>query len=403
MERLDRLADRDRVTLTVGGRVYWGWESISVQSGVEQLAGGFSLVASDSWPDEPEQWAVAPGDSCVVKIGDTPVITGYIDIVRVLADAKSHVINIQGRDKTGDLVDCSAPSKEFINQPFEAIAVDLLRPFWIELLTQVQTGSGTYQQKKLGKGAAPKTKAARGGASLPKKASNSGETVHKVLEKLAKMQGVFLISDGTGALVISQPGLNGRADDALVVGENIIKIDYEKSFANLFSQITVKGQAHGAQTAAPGAFTNDSSARVKPLATVVRAATKASTTSASIARYRPLIIVADEQATAAQCATRAQWEAGSREAKSRKLVVTVQGWRQSTGKLWEKNTIVRVKSQFTRDDEDLLIAHVDYKLDHGGTICVLTVYPPKAYEVLKEIPKPTTPTTPRGLGKFSKT
>jgi prophage tail gpP-like protein len=389
---LSPINDRDRLTLEVGGVVYGGWKSARVQHGIEQLAGAFSLVVSDVWPDQEQGWSIAAGDSCTIKIGGEPVITGFVDAVKVSADAHEHAINIQGRDAAGDLVDCSAPPKEWINQTFEAITRDLLSPYGIKLFTQVPTGAGQYQPLKRGKNRAPHAPAFNGGAILPRKACNPGETVHRLLERLAKLQGVLLVSDRRGGLMITRSGLNGRADDTLVLGQNILKIDYERSFANVFSEITVKGQAHGA-TSATGSTMLSTASTVKPVATIKRAPAQRSETVRSplINRGRPLLLLCDDQADATACATRAAWESATREARSQKVTVLVQGWRQSTGKLWEINTEVFLKSRFTRSDKPLIISALEYSLDGNGTTCQMTLYPPEAYEVLKEIPRPEQP------------
>ena len=381
----------NRVSLEVNGMVYEGWKTVRIHHSIEQLAGTFSLDVTELWPDQSEAWAIEPGASCTVKIGGDVMITGYIDSVKVKVSPTEHTITIDGRDKTGDLVDCSPEPKEWVGLTFEQIALEVLSPFGINLVTQLETGASGYIPKKPGKAKEPAKAAGGGGGKLPKKAANSGETVHKLLEKLAKIQGVLLISDRLGGLMVTRAGLNGAATDVLAVGQNLKSIDYDRSFANLFSKITVKGQAVGATI--PGQQVLSVVTSVKPTATVVRgggAGPSATTGSAAVQRYRPLILMAEEQADQARCKTRAEWEASTREAKAKKISVKVQGWRQSDGKLWTINTLARMKSAFVREDQDLLVSTLEYSLDlSGGTVCSMVLQSPKAYDVLKEIPKPT--------------
>jgi prophage tail gpP-like protein len=391
MDRLSPIDTNNRVSLEVGGARYEGWKQARIRHSIDQLAGTFSLAVHDRWPEQTDSWAIEPGNAAVVKIGSDVVITGYADVVKVSVSPHKHDITVEGRDKTGDLVDCSAPAREWAGQNFEHIADELCTPFGIEVLTQLETGASGYKAKKAGKVKPKATKS--GGGQLPRKASNSGETVHKLLEKLAKIQGALLISNGTGGLVVTRAGLNGRATDMLVMNTreaggtdgNVMSVDYERSFANLFSEITVKGQAHGAGFAQLSAVQS-----VKPKATVMRGK-DASVVNASVGRYRPLTLVAEDQADAARCQKRAQWEAGTREAKSKKLTVRVQGWRQSDGSLWMINTLTRMRAPFVREDEDLLIAAVEFVIDlKEGTYAQLTLLLPKAFDVLPEIPKPAT-------------
>jgi prophage tail gpP-like protein len=373
------------VSLEVGGRRYEGWKSARIKRAIDQLSGSFTLDIADTWPDRAETWQIEPGAECVLKIGADVVVTGYVDSVKVRATATEHVITVDGRDKTADLVDCSAEPREWQGLTFEQVAADVCKPYGIKVLTQLSSGAGGYESKKPSGTKAPSKPAAAGGGALPRKASNSGETCHKLLEKLAKLQGVLLVSDGRGGIVITRAGLNGRADDVLAVGQNIKALDYERNFANLFSKITVKGQSHGAQPQAAPALSGAGQQRVKAAATVQRA--QAASAANKIDRYRPLIIAAEEQADAKRCQDRAQWEASTREAKSKKISVSVQGWRQSTGRLWEINTLVRMKSQFVREDEDLLISSLEFGIDiKGGTISNMVLMSPQAFDVLKEIP-----------------
>ena len=391
LNRLSPIDPQNLVSLEVEGMRYEGWKSVRIAHGIEQLAGTFSLEVSDRWPDQTGSFEIEAGAACIVRIGPDVMITGYVDVVDVKVGPKEHTIRIEGRDRTGDLVDCSAPAGEWTGLPFEHIAAELLKPYSIELFTQVETGAGGYIAKKPGKGKAPAAKAGTGGGRLPRKATNSGETVHRLLEKLAKIQGVLLVSDRKGGLVITRAGLNGRATDTLAQGRNMKEISYERSFANLYSEITVKGQAHGA-TAGAGEPAPSGAASVKPVATVSRSGSSAPGArlagSSSIKRYRPLTINAEDQADAKRCLDRAQWEAATREARSKRLVIPVQGWRQSDGSIWEINTLTHIKCPWVKEDEDMLISNIEYTLDlSGGTVCVMTFYSPAAYDVLKEIPK----------------
>lgn len=423
-EKLSPIDAENRVSLEVGGMRFEGWKSVRIKHAIENLAGTFTLDVSERWPDQTEAFTIEPGASCTVSIGDDVMITGYIDVVRVKATATEHTITIEGRDKTGDLVDCSAPSKEWLDMAFEDIATELLDPYGIPLVTQVETSGAGYAPKKgKGKGKGGKSKkspakaAAGGGGKLPRKASNSGETVHKLLDKMAKIQGVMLISDRLGGLMVTRAGLNGDASDVLELGENMKAIDYERSFANLFSEITVKSQVNGA--VAGGGGQTDGNINTKQSGVVARLSaagggqtttrfvgkqkSKASVTvsTAGVERYRPLMIVAEDQATDDRCLQRAMWEAGTREGKSKRIVVDVQGWRQSDGTIWEINTLVNMVCPFVKEDQDMLISGVEYLLDDkSGTICRMTIFAPEAYDVLPEIPQPdkhSGTSTPRHL------
>jgi prophage tail gpP-like protein len=176
----------------------------------------------------------------------------------------------------------------------------------------------------------------------------------------------------------------------LKLGENILRAQFERSHANLYSDITVKGQAAAADA---GKF---DLAYAHPKGSVSRSK-GAKTGNSQIARYRPLIVVAETQADGKRCQQRAEWEAANREAKARKITVTVQGWRQERGELWRINQRVKVVCPWMRVDEWWLIAGVSFRLDEGGSLTELTLVGEKAFDLLPEIPEPQGGVT---AGKF---
>ncbi len=372
--------DADRLSLKVGGAIYGGWTGVAVRTGIEQIAGAFELALTERWPEQPTDWVIAPGEFCEVLIGEDVLITGYIDAVAISYDAASHEIKVSGRDRTGDLVDCSAPSVAMSGQTFFQIAEALCKPYGIAVYDETARGRKlTVKQKKAGKkGNAPKRP--RVPTKIPKHATQNGESVFKTLEKLSRSEGVLLVSDGEGGLLITRAGVAGDCATVLEQGKNILRASLGHSHANLFSEITVKGQASAADAARFDVLHSSPKGSVKR--------TASPTGNSQIVRYRPLILVAETQADARRCQQRAEWEASNREARARKITVSVQGWRQENGDLWLINQRVRVKTAWLRIDEWWLIAGVNYRLDNGGTLAELTLVSDKAFEMLPEIPEP---------------
>ncbi len=388
------MENNNLLTLRVGGNIHAGWKEINVRTGIEQLAGTFELSVTERWPEQPEDWVIPAGEYCEVLIGDDPVISGYVDSVNVSYDANSHEIKVTGRDRAGDLVDCSAPSTAFSNLTLEQIAQQLCKPFNIEVFDETENGKKlNKKQKKAGKKGQPPKKT-RVAGKVPKQACQNGETVFKTLDKLARTDGVLLVSDREGGLVITRAGMGGDCETVLEFGVNILQASLENSHAALFSEITVKGQA-----AAPGDSKFDVS-KSAPKGSIKRAP-GSTTGNSQITRYRPLIIVAETQADAKRCQQRAEWEAANREAKSKKVTITVQGWREpATGELWEINKMVHVRDPWLRLDGWWLISAVNYKLSEAGSTSVLSLVSDKAFDQLPEIPEPA---AGAGQGKFQVT
>ncbi|HKD77032.1 MAG TPA: hypothetical protein VKB76_16115, partial [Ktedonobacterales bacterium] len=98
-----------------------------------------------------------------------------------------------------------------------------------------------------------------------------------------------------------------------------------------------------------------------------------------ITRYRPRVIIAEQQADDANASKRADWEMRRRIAKSREATVTVNGWHQSNGDLWKQNLMVRTTIPWLSLDMDMLISCVDYIYGEEGELCTFTLTLPDAF------------------------
>lgn len=330
------------VELIVNGRRYQGWESVRVGRGIEQVAGDFSLAVTDRWnePDTAVVWPLNALDACEVRLDGAPVISGYLDAVSISLDAGSHGVNVQGRDKTGDLVDCSAVhAGQWKNATVDRIARDLCAPFGVAVVVEASVG-----------------------APLDGFAIQEGEAVFEAIDRAARSRALLLTSDPAGRLVITRRG-QARVPVDLLEGVNLLGGSAAYRVNERFSAITVKGQARGGD--AQGAE--------------LAATVKATATDAEITRHRPLVVVAEEQGGSVQA--RADWERRIRMGRGSRISATVQGWTHASG-LWLPNRLVRVKSPALRVDADLLIVSCSYTLDGGGSRTELSLAHPAAFDQL---------------------
>lgn len=340
----------DRVSLHVGGKKYEGWETASITRSIEAVAGSFNLTATDRWYLDTERWQIMPGDMCVLKINGTPIITGYVDSISPSITGDSHEISITGRDKTADLVDCSADVKSFEirGQTLKSIAEMLCKPFGIAVIASGGTGE-----------------------AFPSVAIQPGETVWSCIERLAKQRKVAVTTNGNGDLVFAQIG-TGKADDALVEGANIKAASATYDFAGRFSEYIVKGQLQS---------TGDGEDAWNPPQNQVEARTK----DANIKRYRPLILTAESGVYESSAATRAQLEAKKRAGDSSEINVTVQGWTQSSGAIWPLNAMALLKCpSLYIDESSFVIASVTFSIGSETTTAMVL----KRADAYIEIEKP---------------
>ncbi|WP_303674775.1 phage baseplate assembly protein [Vampirovibrio chlorellavorus] len=337
------------VFLIVNGQKYGGWKEVSITLSMETLSGKFELGLTERWPGQNVSRTINLMDSCEVRIGGDTVITGYVDDISHSYDAQSHSFRVSGRDKAGDLVDCSAIQEpgQWRNQRLEQIARDLVAPFE-NIAIKVEVGTGE---------------------PFKTFALEQGESVVEAIERMAKLRGLLVISDGAGNLLITRAS-QSQAQTALVSGQNILKAEGRFSSKDRFSQVTVKGQTEGSDEIKPDVNTKANAQAV----------------DTEVKRHRPLMMLAEGQANTQTCQKRVDWEIATRKAKGFDLTYTVAGWRQlAGGPLWRVNERVRVKDSVLKVDEILLVSGLNFRLDNqGGRISEIKLARPDSFN-----PEPT--------------
>lgn len=340
------------IELTVNGTAYAGWTSLRASTSIEHASGSFELGVTDRWgAGELPFQVLKPGVECTLTLAGQTVITGWIDAITREIDERDCRVTLSGRDKTADLVDCSArvPSN-YDNRTLEQIAEDQCRDYGIPVSTTATTG-----------------------APFKRVVVEPGESVFELLERLARQRGVLLMPDGQGGLIIGQVGTE-QAPAPLVLGGNLRSLRYTLDFKDRFSEYQGLGQSAGRDE-----WSGKQAAQVQASAT---------DDAAGAGRVRRKIIVGETGET--DLKARVDWERAVRYGRSLSMQARVVGW-AAAGELWRMNTQVVVR-QRPRTEEDItwLIAGVTYTLDNqSGTIADLDLVPPEAYT--PEPPKPETP------------
>ncbi len=329
--------------LHVDGMIYGGWTRIALETGIEQVAGSFEITLTERWAGQDMLRRIARGQACRVTIDGETVITGFVEDLAPSYDGSSHSVTVGGRDVTGDLVDSSAihAGGQWDGRTLEQIARDLCRPFGIKVIEN----SGATER-------------------FPVFNIQEGETVFETIERGARMRGVLLVSDGMGNLLITRAG-KMRVDTALVLGQNIKSGQGQFSDRERFSKYIVKGQRQGDD--------QDFGAAV--------AENVAEATDPGITRYRPLIVLGEDQGGTNAFRDRANWERNVRAGRSEQVNYTVTGW-QHAGGLWRANQLLRVEDEFMNLQRELLISTVRFTLsDQDGELTELTLTDPRAFDV----------------------
>lgn len=334
---------RDLTYLTIAGTRFTGWKTADITKSIETCSGKFSF--SIITMGDLQKASIVPGAPCQVAIGNNQLINGYIDKVIPSGDDSgglSYVI--EGRDKTGDIIDCSAEQAPFKWEAISlySLAKVLCQPFNIDVIR-----STTFDD--------PRTSC---GLEI-------GETVFEVLMKFAKARNVLLTSNNNGDLVIDRPGTE-FANDSLVYGKNLKSFTAEYDGTNRFYKYIVKGQRAG---------------KGNPWSTASKNI-KGEAIDEEVRTCRIKSFTPDNGETNATAKARAMWEASSRAAQSEKIEVTTAGFYQSNGILWQENKLVNVliNTEAIEISTSMNISSVSYSTSSSGMITTMTLKRKDAYE-----------------------
>ena len=330
----------NNVTLTVNGRNYQGFKNVTIGAGIERQCRSFQLVTTWRWPGQTVDLPIRFGDKVEIRIGDDLVLTGWVDATPVSVSGNSVTRSVSGRSLTCDLVDCSAEFAQWRSQPVAAIVQALASNYGISVVDEAGA-SGTITDHSV----------------------DPGETVFESIDRLLSLSRLLSTDNSSGQLVIAEPGSGGRAVDELVLGENILASSMSQDFSDCFSEYRCVGQRSGSDS----------------IDATAAAEVSASQTDARVKRTRTLIIQQSGQLTPELAQERARWESENRMSRALSVNVTIQGWRQSNGALWEANQIVRMRDDVCGIDRDMLIVEITYELSESGLLTHMRLSPPEGY------------------------
>lgn len=352
----------ETVKLRINGIDWQGWLSCQITRSVDALAGGFALGLTDRWEPGQKAMPLAAGMSCEVLcsaagVGDTPLIRGFIDKVDFALSATTHSVNVQGRDASGDLVDCAAVHRpgQWLRLDAAQIAAVLAQPFGVP----VSVAEGVNL-----------------GGIFPTFKIEPGETAFDALSRALKQRELLCLPDGRGGLVLSRIG-QVRATTAVVQGVNVLSAKAGFDLSDRYSVYIAQGQRQGSDAAWGAACSVRGEVR-----------------DDAVPRYRPHVLRAAQQGDAAWMRKRAVWERTLRAAKSTIVSVTVQGWRQDDGSLWPLGGLVDCDLPWLGIDQSLCLARIVFtKSASAGTTAQLELKDPDAFQ-----PEPEKPSGKGGTG-----
>lgn len=339
--------------LKVNGVEYGGWKDINIGAGIDRVCRDFTLSITWKWAGNTNVLnRIKPFDLCEVWIDGDKIITGYIYSAPINYSADTVQTTITGRSLTSSLVDCSAIGN---SQYRKRKAGDVITAIAKEYGVKVIDNSGSTE--------------------LLDFVIEKGEKCFEAFQRIIKNERLLITDNGDGELVLANVG-ELKADDALVLGKNILACNAENNWSEVYSEYRVNSQS---ASGAPNEADDDDadSHNVEGGFTFERSIKN------ELPIKRVLVIKSDGKSSSAQLNARLEFEKLNRLGKAKERTYTVQGWRQSNGKLWLPNMLVEIDDWLAGVTGQMLITEVSYRVSNGHT-AELKLSSPEGYGEFKE-------------------
>lgn len=364
--------------LEVNGVQYDNFTSASCEIRLDALANTFSFEAVAA---EGEALPFKGGEKCRVIVEGQVVLTGSIEVVEVNYDASDHVITVQGRDKTGDLLDSSLDAisdlrgqsltlKQIIERAIDDISgPDIKLADKIKVIEEVSTAKFDPAQDVV--------------------SAEAGDNAFDFIEKYSRKRQVLLTSDGDGNIVItSGSGIQAAGSIQHIIGandNNVLASSFSFDTTGRFRVYKLASQLSIIPLNLAGEIGLDS---------VVDQRGDASDTD--VRKGRQLVLISEASSSSDQETPRAQWEANIRKARGLVYSATVQGYRvdltDANAALWRENRLYQIVDDYLGKSEPMLSNSVIFTLDvNGGQQTSIGFVDQKAYSL--ELAKPQTSKT----------
>lgn len=360
-----------KVTIAIGNANRWGYvpqiRDYDFSSDMMEATDAFSLQL----PTTSELWALSKPDNAInVFIDNIRVYSGIIDDrIRRLSKAEGSLIQINGRDKVGRLVDESAPLIQFAGLGI----VDLAQKLCEDLLS-VTTSNATNRRLIAG-GASRKVTSEppiERGKQAPKKV-DPGETRWQVLQHFLEESGLlaWATADGSG-LVIGKPNytqsplwsfLVAKPNSSRAHEHNVMDLDYRDALAERYSTITAVGATKGSKSSyGSGVTQNRGTATNGPGPDGI---------GKDFRLKKRLIVQDDGIHSPADAAKRAVREMAERDSHGKEIILATpgHGQREKPGgpvSLFTFDTIARVDDEEIDEAADWYVTGVRYSGDRSA-------------------------------------
>lgn len=342
--------------IEVNGISYEHFKDASVEIRLDALSNTFSFTAVSS---KNKPLPFKGGESCKITVDGFVVITGFIEIVSGSYDSTNHTISIQGRDKTGDLIDSTITS---FNDLREAIT---LKSIIEKVISHLSLDINVIDNAN-----PDPFNAAEDNIVV-----EPGDSAFSFIESLARKRHVLLTSNSDGNIIISKsPGIDSDGFLQNIIGatdNNILQASYSYDRTGRFNIYKMHSNLN------PIA---NNAAKSTSISALVNQ--KGVALDQEIRSGRQLVLISEGSFSDNQNNNRSLWEANIRKARGRVYSCTVLGYKPNKTKLWNVNEVITVVDDFADIDADMLINSVAFGIDlQQGKTTTLSMVEKNSYQL----------------------
>ena len=354
------MSGTNEVTLVIGGVRWAGWQEVSIAVSCETSCASFNLSVTERFPTDPTGIDILPGQTCQVYAGSDVLVTGYVDRYEASLSPDGHRIQILGRGKCCDLVDCdvdlvkTVPNGQVSSPQIVPLAKTLCGQFGIGVTTvgSVSTDAAPF-------------------LNFP-----FGTKPWDLIEGFARWKALLVYENTSGELVISPVGSASHASgfaQGMNVQEASVSFDMDSRFSTYQPEQYPTVQLMNG-LAAPGVVFGQ----------------VAAVTDSGVPRPRLRYIISElYYQNQKLCLLEAQWEAARRWGRSQAVTLISDSWRDSAGQLWTPNQFAMVDLPALKlPQRNWIVGSVEFRLSlDGGTTSVVTLMPKEAFVPEPEFPQ----------------
>lgn len=375
---------KHNVSVRIDGKVVEKWESYEVTSDMLQPADSFRMALPNAGLDVFN--LCQPDKAVQVLLDGTVVLTGYIDDRGYRSGPGGTLLEINGRDKGGRLMDESAPLTSFAGLGIQQLAEKMVKD-WFPVVSLLNTENRRLIRGKGAPQAKVSSEPAIVNSAHPERKVSPGESRWQVLARFMEQAHVLGWSSANGReFIVSLPNYAQEAQYSFfVAGEasarraesNVIDFDLTDSVGERYSMIVACGSSKGKEAKAA----NQYAGRVTRRRGVARDNPDDPFGIGLDFRHRKVLLVSDDDVKNDQLAQdRADREMAVRNASGRRVTLTVRGHSQirdgARPALYAPDSMARLEVEAIGLAGTFLVTGVRYQHSaQAGEVTELTLVP----------------------------